>query len=58
MRSFEHGDKVRINDGVFMSFTGVVTDVYAERRKLGVTVTLFSRSIAMELDFTQVQKIA
>ncbi len=58
MEPFERGEKVRIYDGVFRNFTGVVTDVYVERRKLGVTVTLFSRSIAMELDFTQVQRVA
>jgi transcriptional antiterminator NusG len=58
MRPFERGERVRINDGPFMNFTGVVTDVKADRRTLTVSVTVFSRSNVIELRFTQVQKIA
>jgi transcription termination/antitermination protein NusG len=55
---FASGEKVRILDGVFANFTGVVTDVDAERRALKVVLTLFSRELDIELRFTQVQKAA
>jgi len=58
MRPFERGDKVRINDGVFMHFTGVVTSVNAERKMLTASVTIFGRSTPVELDFAQVKKVA
>jgi len=56
--SFASGEKVRILDGVFANFTGVVTDVDAERRSLKIVLTVFSRELTIELRFTQVQKAA
>jgi transcription termination/antitermination protein NusG len=56
--SFASGEKVRILDGVFANFTGVVTGVDAERRTLKVMLTLFSRELTIELRFTQVQRAA
>jgi transcriptional antiterminator NusG len=48
---------VRINEGPFTSFQGVVDDVNAERNTLKVMVTIFGRSTPVELDFLQVEKL-
>jgi transcriptional antiterminator NusG len=55
--SFEKGDHVRINEGPFTSFNGVVDDVNLDRNTLKVMVTIFGRSTPVELDFLQVEKI-
>jgi transcription termination/antitermination protein NusG len=56
MKAFEPGDKVRVTEGVFAHFPGVVTDVSADRKKVRVSVTIFSRSTALELDVAHVQR--
>jgi transcription termination/antitermination protein NusG len=48
---------VRITDGPFTNFTGVVEDVNIDRNTLKVMVTIFGRSTPVELDFLQVQKL-
>jgi len=58
MTSFERGDKVRVNDGVFRNFTGVVADVDAKRRMLTVSITFLDRALVIGFDFMQVQKVA
>ena len=58
MRSFASGEKVRILDGVFANFTGLVTDVDPEQRTLKVMLTLFSRKLTIDLRFAQVQRAA
>ena len=55
--SFEKGDQVRINEGPFTSFNGVVDEVNLDRNTLKVMVTIFGRQTPVELDFSQVQKI-
>ena len=55
--SFEKGDQVRINEGPFNSFNGVVDDVNLDRNTLRVMVTIFGRSTPVELDFLQVEKL-
>ena len=55
--SFEKGDQVRINEGPFASFNGVVDDVNLDRNTLKVMVTIFGRSTPVELDFLQVEKL-
>jgi transcriptional antiterminator NusG len=54
--TFEKGENVRIIDGPFTNFNGVVDDVNADRNTLKVMVTIFGRSTPVELDFLQVEK--
>jgi transcriptional antiterminator NusG len=54
--SFEKGESVRITDGPFTNFNGVVDDVNGDRNTLKVMVTIFGRSTPVELDFLQVEK--
>ena len=55
--TFEKGDQVRINEGPFTSFNGIVGEVNNERNTLKVMVTIFGRATPVELDFLQVEKI-
>jgi transcription termination/antitermination protein NusG len=55
--TFEKGDQVRINEGPFTSFNGVVDEVNLDRNTLKVMVTIFGRATPVELDFLQVEKI-
>ena len=55
--TFDKGDQVRINEGPFSSFNGVVDDVNVDRNTLKVMVTIFGRATPVELDFLQVEKI-
>ena len=55
--TFEKGEHVRITDGPFTNFTGVVEEVNLDRSTLKVMVTIFGRSTPVELEFLQVQKL-
>ncbi len=53
---FEKGENVRIVEGPFKHFMGLVEDVNEQKAKLRVTVTVFDRPTPVELDFLQVEK--
>jgi transcriptional antiterminator NusG len=54
---FKIGEHVRVVDGPFSDFTGVVDEVNSERGKVKVMVSIFGRATPVELDFLQVQSI-
>lgn len=54
---FEEGDEVRVIDGPFSNFQGIVEEVKADKEKLRVLITIFGRATPVELDFIQVNKI-
>jgi transcriptional antiterminator NusG len=54
---FRVGDHVRVMDGPFSNFNGVVDDVNNERGKIKVMVSIFGRATPVELDFLQVQPV-
>lgn len=55
--SFEKGEAVRIIDGPFFNFNGIVEEVNPERSTMRVMVTIFGRSTPVELEFLQVEKL-
>lgn len=53
---FDRGESVKITDGPFKDFSGIVDEVNEDRSTLRVMVTIFGRSTPVELDFYQVEK--
>jgi len=54
---FEEGDEVRVIDGPFSNFQGIVEEIKPDKEKLRVLITIFGRATPVELDFIQVNKI-
>ncbi|MHB1679353.1 MAG: transcription termination/antitermination protein NusG [bacterium] len=53
---FSKGDSVKIIDGPFSGFNGVIDDIKLDKNKLEVLVSIFGRATPVELDFTQVER--
>lgn len=54
---FEKGEDIRVVSGPFSTFSGMVDEVFAEKGKLRVMVSIFGRLTPIELEFTQVEKV-
>lgn len=54
---YHHGEHVKVVDGPFNTFTGIIEEINYEKNKLKVMVGIFGRSTPVELDFNQIEKI-
>ena len=55
--SFDVGETVKINNGPFLNFSGVIEEVDPERGKLKVMVAIFGRLTSVELEYYQVERL-
>ncbi|MEG1537667.1 MAG: transcription termination/antitermination protein NusG, partial [Clostridiales bacterium] len=55
--NFSEGESIRIIAGPFENFVGEVTDIYPDKGKMKVSVSMFGRQTPVELEFSQVEKL-
>jgi transcriptional antiterminator NusG len=56
-QTFEEGTNVRVIDGPFLNFSGVIEEVMHQKQKVRVLVSIFGRATPVELDFMQVERL-
>ncbi len=54
---FEKGENIRVKEGPFMNFNGAIDDIYPEKGKIKVNITIFGRATPVELEYWQVEKV-
>jgi transcriptional antiterminator NusG len=55
---FSTGENIRVNAGPFENFIGLIDEIYMDKGKVRVIISMFGRETPIELDFTQVEKIS